>query len=44
MAEIIRHRLRLASRKHERLENLPPAIGLPRAKACTRCLDGTSYC
>ena len=43
MVEQIRQRLRLTSLKYQRLEDLVEAIGLPKAKLCTHCWDGSSY-
>jgi amidophosphoribosyltransferase len=38
MIEIIRRRRRMTTLKYQRLEDLVPAIGLPREKVCTHCL------
>ena len=42
MVEHIRQRLKLTSLKYQRLEDLVKAIGLPAAKLCTYCWDGTN--
>jgi amidophosphoribosyltransferase len=44
MVEEIRKQLRLTSLKYQRLQDLIPAIGLPKEKLCTHCWDGSSYC
>ena len=43
MVEAIRKQLRLTTLKYQKLENLVAAIGLPKAKLCTHCWDGSSY-
>jgi amidophosphoribosyltransferase len=43
MVECIRRRLRLTTFKHQRLDDLVTAIGLPREKLWTHCRDGSSY-
>ncbi len=43
MVEEIRKTLHLATLKYQRLEDLVPAIGLPKEKLCTHCWDGTSH-
>jgi amidophosphoribosyltransferase len=43
MIERIRQRLALTTLKYQRLEDLVAAIGLPKARVCTHCWDGSSY-
>ncbi len=43
MVEEIRKQLRLTSLTYQRLDDLIPAIGLPKEKLCTHCWDGTSF-
>ncbi len=44
MIERVRQRLGLSSLKHQRLENLVSAIGLPKQQLCTYCWDGADRC
>jgi amidophosphoribosyltransferase len=43
MIEEIRKHLRLTTLAYQRLDDLVPAIGLPKEKLCTHCWDATSY-
>ena len=43
MIDLIRQQLKLTSLKYQSLGDLVDAIGLPKAKLCTHCWDGTSY-
>jgi amidophosphoribosyltransferase len=43
MIERIRQRLKLTSLRYQRLEDLVACIGLPKARLCTHCWDGSSY-
>jgi amidophosphoribosyltransferase len=43
MIEEIRKNLRLTTLAYQRLDDLVPAIGLPKEKLCTHCWDATSY-
>ncbi|MEA2102598.1 MAG: amidophosphoribosyltransferase [Thermodesulfobacteriota bacterium] len=43
MVENIRKRLGLTSLKFQTLEDLVDAIGMPKAKMCTHCFDGSGY-
>ncbi len=43
MVERIRQRLKLTSLQYQKLEDLVEAIGVPKAKLCTHCWDGSSY-
>lgn len=42
MIEKIRQRLHLTTLQYQRLEDLVASIGLPKAKLCTHCWDGSS--
>jgi len=43
MVEQIRKNLDLTTLKFQKLDDLVEAIGLPKAKLCTHCWDGSSY-
>jgi amidophosphoribosyltransferase len=43
MVEGIRRRMRLTSLAYQRLDDLVAAIGLPKARLCTHCWDGSSH-
>ena len=43
MVEEIRRQLRLTTLAYQCLDDLVPAIGLPKEKLCTHCWDGTSH-
>ncbi|MGD2270593.1 MAG: amidophosphoribosyltransferase [Desulfobacterales bacterium] len=43
MVDNIRQRLKLTSLQYQGLADLVGAIGLPKAKLCTHCWDGSSY-
>ena len=43
MVEQIRKNLDLTSLKFQNLGDLVEAIGLPKEKLCTHCLDGSGY-
>ncbi len=43
MIEQIRIKLHLTSLKYQRLDDLVAAIGLPKERLCTHCMDGSSY-
>ena len=43
MVSEISRRLGLSSLKFATLEDLVEAIGLPKARVCTHCFDGSSY-
>jgi len=43
MVERIRKNMGVTTLKYQKLEDLVEAIGLPKAKLCTHCWDGSSY-
>jgi amidophosphoribosyltransferase len=43
MVDEIGRQLHLTTLKYQRLEDLVQAIGLPKARLCTHCWDGSSY-
>ena len=43
MVERIKQRLKLTSLQYQKLADLVEAIGVPKAKLCTHCWDGSSY-
>ena len=43
MVDEIARRLGLSSLKFAKLEDLVASIGLPKARVCTHCFDGSSY-
>ncbi len=43
MIDEIRKQLKLTTLKFQRMDDLVDAIGLPKAKLCTHCWDGSSY-
>ena len=44
LVEIIRERLGLTTLRFNKLETLVKAIGLPKCKLCTHCVDGSGCC
>jgi amidophosphoribosyltransferase len=43
MIDRIRQRLKLTTLQYQKLADLVAAIGLPKARLCTHCWDGSSY-